>query len=170
MRRLLLLLPLALFTACSNSRELISYTCIFPDEGQTSEQILNAFKEDWGKGFDEYVPWTFDRKTGENYVYKDFDNSFSYAESTTPNPDQIFEYETTLKNNIFKARQTNYDINTFGKRELSQQSTWELNMDTMTETWTVSYPKDFGDPEINENCLFIPLPEDVKINWRESNK
>ena len=56
MKRLLLLLPLALFTACMNSRELISYTCFYPDEGETSKKLLNTFKEDWSKGFDKYVP------------------------------------------------------------------------------------------------------------------
>ena len=166
MKRLLLLLPLALVTACSNSRELISYACIYPDEGHTSEKVLNTFQEDWSKGFDEYVPWTFEKKTGDNYLYKAFDNSFSYAESTTPNQDEVFEYETTLDGNTFKARQTNYEVNTFGKRSLSQQSTFEFDMDTMTETWSVSYPKDYRDPEVNGNCIFIPLPEGVKINWK----
>ena len=167
MKRLLLLLPLALLTACTSSRELISYACFYPDEGETSEKLLNTFKGDWGKGFDEYVPWNFDKKTGEHYEYKAFDNSFSYAESTTPNPDEIFGYETTLDDNIFKARQTNYEVNAFGKRILSQQSTYELDMNTMTETWSVSYPEDYGEPTVSENCIFIPLPEGVKINWRD---
>ena len=26
-------------------------------------------------------------------------------------------------------------------------------MDTMTETWSVSYPKDYRDPEVNGNCI-----------------
>ena len=167
MKRLLLLLPLALLTACTSSRELISSACFYPDEGETSEKLLNTFKGDWGKGFDEYVPWNFDKKTGEHYEYKAFDNSFSYAESTTPNPDEIFGYETTLDDNIFKARQTNYEVNAFGKRILSQQSTYELDMNTMTETWSVSYPEDYGEPTVSENCIFIPLPEGVKINWRD---
>ena len=67
MKRLLLLLPLALITACTNSRELISYACFYPEEGETSEKLLNTFQEDWSKGFDKYVPWTLDKKTGEHY-------------------------------------------------------------------------------------------------------
>ena len=162
MKRLLLLFPIVLLTCGAGKRELVSYICEYRNDEHTAEKMIADFKEDWGKANELYVPWIFDKSNGNNYVYKSLENSFHHANSerSKENENEIYISDTGIANGVFKAITSTYETN-----DLTFKAVFELNMDTMSETWTVLYPDDRKDS--TDKCMFISLPENSKVEWKE---
>ena len=69
-------------------------------------------------------------------------------------------YNASIVNEVFKVIASAYEIS-----DLTYKVVFGLNMDTMSETWTVLYPDDRKDS--TDKCMFISLPENSKVEWKE---
>ena len=66
-----------------------------------------------------------------------------------------YMYETGIVTGVFKAIASTYEISNSGN-PLKYKAFFELNMDTMSEAWTVLYPDDRKD--FTDKCMLISLP------------
>ena len=91
-------------------------------------------------------------------------NSFRHANSERSKENEIYVYDTSIVNDIFKAITSNYEISNSGN-SLTFKAAFELNMDTLTETWTTLHPNDQKDS--TDEYVFMSLPENSKVEWNE---
>lgn len=62
--------------------------------------------------------------------------------------------DTGIENGVLKAIASTYEISNSGN-SLTYKAVFGLNMDTMSEAWTVLYPDDRKD--FTDKCMFISL-------------
>ncbi len=196
MKRLLLLLPIVLLTCGAGKRELVSYICEYKNDENTAGQMIADFKEDWGEANELYVPWIFDKRSGENYIYKRLEDSFHHAKAEVSKEyeNEIYVYDTSIKNGVFRVITSTYEISNSSNPTsgldiqddspslekvpkelwahkllfpfaLTYKAIFELNMNTMSETFTALYGSD--EKASTDECMFISLPENSKIEWKE---
>ena len=73
------------------------------------------------------------------------------------------KYDTSLVNNTFKLIISTYKI---VNNSLISKESFEFNVNTMTEVYTPLYLKSGEEESTTDECMLIPLPENVQINWK----
>ena len=153
-------------TSEGGKRQLVSYICAYSYKGKTAEQIIANFNEDWLLASLEYSPpTTFDKSNGDYYGYDvghNLKNSFTHVKSVKFEG-ELFKYDTSLVNNTFKLIISTYKI---VNNSLISKESFEFNVNTMTEVYTPLYLMSGEEESTTDECMLIPLPENVQINWK----
>ncbi|WP_028952228.1 hypothetical protein [Synechococcus sp. CC9616] len=154
-------------TSEEGKRKLVSYVCDYSYEGKTAEEIIADFNEDWHVASVSYTETTFDKSNGDYYEYDfeaNLENSFTHVKSVKFES-ELLTFDTSLVNNTFKLIISTYKI---VDNSLIAKSSYEFNMNTLTEVYTPLFSKSGEELEsTTHECILMPTPENFQVNWKD---
>ena len=156
MKRLLLLSPIVLLTCGAGKRELVSYICEYRNFEDTAEKMIADLKKDWG-GAKHYIYLGFLVKAVVIIISIKALRTHRITQIQKDPKKTKMKYmcDTGIVNGVLKAIASTYEISNSGN-SLTYKAVFGLNMDTMSEAWTVLYPDDRKD--FTDKCMLISLP------------
>ncbi len=173
MKRILLLFSLLALSACSgNQSKLASFICeLDPGEGNNWSKTLDDRQKDLDKAeslaafHNEWVPWVFDKKTGQLYEYSTFEEAFiplfKSENTVTTNSVEWDKYESLLSANGKKVK-----IKTLGMSKKALLGETILNKNTQVYNIEEQTREMYIDGKKQDDVKCIPIPVDgIDVNW-----